>query len=122
MHGLSVVKWVQDSNPRLQVVNATSNYPNIQHFNRIINTNIVFKGIIAYIPCMENKQYILDNFDLDGLLEIGFIKDKNDFEAIEKRICKFFHLKRVTDYSYILPNKKSVKYVNPKKFEVEFLN
>lgn len=57
---------------------------------------------------MANKKYIDENFDLDGLLKIGFIKDKTDYDAIEKRICLFFDLSNVTEYSFIGPDKPKI--------------
>ena len=48
---------------------------------------------------MDNKKFIDDNFDLDTLLEIGFIKSKTDYDAIEKRVVTFFGLNNIFEYA-----------------------
>lgn len=46
-------------------------------------------------------KYIIEQFDIDGLKNIGFIKDKNDIKAIEQRITTFFGLRSIFDYDKI---------------------
>ncbi|MFA5234162.1 MAG: hypothetical protein WC390_07165 [Sulfurimonas sp.] len=58
---------------------------------------------------MKNKKYIDENFDLKTLKKIGFIKSIKDYDEIEKRICKFFGLKNIYEYSWI---EKKKKYIN----------
>ena len=55
---------------------------------------------------MENKKYIDENFDLKTLKKVGFIKNIKDYDAIEKRICEWFGLSNIYEYSTILHNKE----------------
>ncbi|MFD2823238.1 ImmA/IrrE family metallo-endopeptidase [Lacinutrix iliipiscaria] len=54
---------------------------------------------LAQIEETKKANYIVKNFDLDGLKKIGFIKTKTDFKYIEKRILDFFDIESVFDYS-----------------------
>lgn len=58
--------------------------------------------------------YIEDNFDVEGLIELGFLQTKvpgqpnnissrEDYEAIAQRVCHFFGLKRIYDYTKLQP-------------------
>ncbi|WP_158825958.1 helix-turn-helix domain-containing protein [Mucilaginibacter lacusdianchii] len=58
--------------------------------------------IIGDLDRARTANYILRNFDLQGLHKIGFIKSTTDFDAIEKRITTFFNLDSIFQYnSYI---------------------
>lgn len=54
---------------------------------------------ISEIEDNRKANFIVRNFDLDGLKKIGFIKSKTDFKAIEKRITSFFEIDNIFDYS-----------------------
>lgn len=54
---------------------------------------------ISEIEDNRKANYIVRNFDIDGLKKIGFIKSKTDFKAIEKRILNFFQIDSIFDYS-----------------------
>jgi hypothetical protein len=49
------------------------------------------------------KEYMLANFYFDGLKEAGFYKGirKNDYHSQAAKVCKFFSLKSVYEYSDI---------------------
>jgi HTH-type transcriptional regulator / antitoxin HigA len=50
----------------------------------------------------RTANYILKNFDLEGLKKVGFITSVSDFQAIEQRIVKFFKLDSIFQYnSYV---------------------
>ncbi len=53
---------------------------------------------LAEIEETKKANFIVKNFDLDGLKKIGFIKKKTDFKHIEERITDFFDIKSVFDY------------------------
>jgi len=62
---------------------------------------------------MANKKYIDENFDLDGLFEIGFLTSTTDYEYIQNRIMKWFDLKYIEQYSLIgEPNEIKLKPKN----------
>jgi len=62
---------------------------------------------------MANKKYIDENFDLQGLLEIGFLTNITDYDYIEKRICKWFNLEYIQQYDDIMqPKPKQLKAKN----------
>ena len=46
-------------------------------------------------------KYVIDRFDIDGLKSIGFINDKNDIRAIEKRIVTFFGLNSIFEFESV---------------------
>ncbi len=54
---------------------------------------------ISEIENNRKANFIVRNFDLDGLKKIGFIKSKTDFEDIEKRILSFFNIENIFDYN-----------------------
>ena len=54
---------------------------------------------VAEIEETRKANFIVKNFDLDGLKKIGFIKTKTDFKYIEKRILDFFDIKSIFDYN-----------------------
>ena len=54
---------------------------------------------------MTRREYIEDNFDIEGLEEAGFLKKGMSLDQIEKRICKFFGLKTIFEYSFIMKEK-----------------
>jgi len=54
---------------------------------------------ISEIEDNRKANFIIRNFDLDGLKRIGFIKSKTDFKAIEERILKFFGIETIFDYN-----------------------
>lgn len=53
---------------------------------------------IADIENTRKANFIIKNFDLNGLKAIGFIKSKTDFKHIEKRILTFFEINSIFDY------------------------
>ena len=44
---------------------------------------------------MTRREYIEDNFDIEGLEEIGLLKKGISLDQIEKRICEFFGIKTI---------------------------
>ena len=54
---------------------------------------------ISEIEGNRKANFIVRNFDLDGLKKIGFIKSKTDFKAIEERIINFFRIDTIFDYN-----------------------
>lgn len=57
---------------------------------------------ISEIEDNRKANFIVRNFDLDGLKQIGFIKSKTDFKAIEERILKFFEIDSIFDYNTLV--------------------
>ncbi|GAB4047840.1 transporter [Spirosoma litoris] len=55
---------------------------------------------IGEIEKARKAYYILNNFDLKGLKDQGFIESVSDFDSIENRIVSFFHLNTIFDYSH----------------------
>lgn len=53
---------------------------------------------VVDIEDTKKANFIIKNFDLDGLKSIGFIKSKTDFKAIEKRIITYFNIDSIFDY------------------------
>ena len=60
---------------------------------------------------MTRREYIEDNFDIQGLEEIGFLKKGISLDKIEKRICEFFGIKTIFEYGFIM--KEKVTEVKP---------
>jgi len=54
---------------------------------------------------MTRREYIEDNFDIEGLEEIGLLKKGISLDEIEKRICEFFGLKTIFEYGFIMKEK-----------------
>jgi len=54
---------------------------------------------ISELEDNRKANYIVRNFDLEGLRKMGFIKSKTDFKAIEKRILSYFKIPSVFDYT-----------------------
>ena len=54
---------------------------------------------------MTRREYIEDNFDIEGLEEAGFLKEGISLDQIEKRICEFFGLKTIFEYGFIMKEK-----------------
>lgn len=56
---------------------------------------------------IDNSVFIEQNFDIDGLIESGFLKPelKGDYAAIEKRIKTFFGFDSIYQYHHIFPSK-----------------
>ncbi len=57
------------------------------------------------------KQFMLDNFDYNGLKLAGFWLNnerKNDYKAQADRIVRFFGLKSIYDYVNLPPTKANV--------------
>jgi hypothetical protein len=50
---------------------------------------------------MANKKYIDENFYLEGLFKIGFLKSITDYDYIENRILTYFTLEYIEQYSGI---------------------
>lgn len=76
---------------------------------------------ISEIEKSRKINFILRNFDLNGLKRIGFIKNTNDFESIEKRINTFFGLNDIFGYADLvavpmLNNKSKLTYSEKMKF------
>lgn len=46
----------------------------------------------------RKANYIINNFDLKGLKESGFLTSSTDLNYVEKRITKFFGLESITQY------------------------
>lgn len=71
------------------------------------------KEIADEIEYSKKAAFIANNFDLNGLKKINFIKDKNDIVHIEQRILEFFGLKSIYDYkdnfAYTLFSKSKLK-------------
>ena len=58
---------------------------------------------------MNKKQYIEENFDLDGLRHIGFLRPNEvTMEQIEKRICTYFGFKTIFEYT-LPPEQEHIK-------------
>lgn len=47
----------------------------------------------------RKANYIIRNFDLQGLKKVGFITDPYDIKSVEKRIVNFFGLSSIYNYS-----------------------
>ena len=54
---------------------------------------------------MTRREYIDDNFDIEGLEKIGFLKKGLSLDQIEKRICEFFGIKTIFEYGFIMKEK-----------------
>lgn len=54
---------------------------------------------ISEIEDNRKANFIIRNFDLDGLKKIGFIKNKTNFKTIEERVLKFFGIDNIFDYN-----------------------
>ena len=54
---------------------------------------------------MTRREYIEDNFDIEGLEEVGLLKEEMSLDQIEKRICEFFGLKTIFEYGFIMKEK-----------------
>lgn len=54
---------------------------------------------ISNIKRSQKISYIIRNFDLDGLKNQGFLVNTNDYTYIEERICNFFGLNNIYEYS-----------------------
>jgi len=54
---------------------------------------------------MTRREYIEDNFDIEGLEEIGLLKKGISLDEIEKRICEFFGIKTIFEYGFIMKEK-----------------
>ncbi|UPZ35308.1 ImmA/IrrE family metallo-endopeptidase [Sphingobacterium sp. PCS056] len=71
------------------------------------------KEIIEEIEHSKKASFIANNFDLNGLEKINFIKDKSNIIDIEHRIVDFFGLKSIYDYkenfAYSLFSKSKLK-------------
>jgi len=54
---------------------------------------------------MTRREYIEDNFDIEGLEEVGLLKKGMSLDQIEKRICEFFGIKTIFEYGFIMKEK-----------------
>jgi len=54
---------------------------------------------VAELERTRKAKYIFENFDLQSLKSLSFIKDIKNLEHIEARIVKFFGLKTIYDYN-----------------------
>jgi len=54
---------------------------------------------------MTRREYIEDNFDIEGLEEIGFLKKGLSLDQIEERICEFFGIETIFEYGFIMKEK-----------------
>jgi len=54
---------------------------------------------------MTRREYIEDNFDIEGLEEVGLLKKGISLDQIEKRICEFFGIKTIFEYGFIMKEK-----------------
>ena len=54
---------------------------------------------------MTRREYIEDNFDIEGLEEIGLLKKGISLDQIEERICEFFGIKTIFEYGFIMEEK-----------------
>lgn len=68
------------------------------------------RDLIKSIEQKDSKSYIQIMFDLDGLQKSGFLKKGLIISEIEIRICNFFELKSIYDYSLIIPNNKGCRF------------
>lgn len=66
----------------------------VQHYIAEIKSEEIHK-----IESARKAGFILRNFDLDSLKNIGFIKSKSDFEMIEKRVLQFFGFDSMLEYA-----------------------
>lgn len=53
---------------------------------------------VGELEKVRRRNYIVDNFDLDGLKRVGFIQSTTDLDAIEDRIVTYFELNTIFDY------------------------
>lgn len=70
---------------------------------------------IADLERANRAKYIVENFDLAGLKEVGFISQNKDFDEIESRVRSFFGLESIFDYdtsskSKGNPNQKMISF------------
>ena len=54
---------------------------------------------------MTRREYIEDNFDIEGLEEVGLLKKGISLDQIEERICEFFGIKTIFEYGFIMKEK-----------------
>lgn len=64
----------------------------------------VSPDVASELEDTKKKSFILSKFDIKNLFKAGFLKDKNDYKAIEERIKKYFGLENIYDY----PNKHHI--------------
>jgi hypothetical protein len=58
---------------------------------------------------MNNSAFIKSRFPINDLKKIGFFHKNDSFEDMERKICRYFGLKNIYEYDYILPNKKEIE-------------
>lgn len=61
---------------------------------------------------MVTEQWIRDRFDIEELYNMGFIKTKTDFKAIEQRIVTFFGFTSIYEWDRIMDEQKLLKAKN----------
>jgi len=54
---------------------------------------------------MTRREYIEDNFDIEGLEEVGLLKKGISLDQIEERICEFFGIETIFEYGFIMKEK-----------------
>ena len=53
------------------------------------------------------EKYMHENFDIEGLREMGFLKGCHETpEKVAERICKFFELDNIYEFSDMMKPKK----------------
>jgi hypothetical protein len=69
------------------------------------------------------KQYLEDNIPFYELKVVGFWPNgtrKNDYEKIAARICQFFGLKSIYDYSHIEDRIKQLNSIQQQEYKLPF--
>ena len=50
---------------------------------------------------MNLKEYIDENFDIEGMRDMGFFTTEKTYEEYAERICTFFGFKTIYEYDLI---------------------
>jgi hypothetical protein len=75
---------------------------------------LIFDNIQA-IKNNDIEAYMKLNFDIKILKKVGFFGKKDSYEQMAERVCKFFSIDSVFEYSAIgMDTRCHISYINPK--------
>ncbi|MEQ9308122.1 MAG: helix-turn-helix transcriptional regulator [Balneolaceae bacterium] len=86
-------------------------YVTLYKFSRFLNVDIEELGkiymsddseTVVEIDLARRNTYIVENFDLKDLKNIGLIKSVSNLREIEKRLLDFFQFEKITDYDGLM--------------------